>query len=625
MTDPDSTDPFSDPRAPSPAEDDWFDAGPDASAEPSSRGEEASAPYAADEDQGEVTELGIDIAALMASENERDAGSSELPASDDRKPLSEHDWDEPPSASAASGLAPSDQAHDGEDADLSSLLDQAISGTETQQQTIHFDLDVFLREPGFRESLLQWLAGIAPEDRPTTTRAACRMLHRDIARIDRLLNQQVNAILHHPQFQRLEASWRGVAFLVHQMDGLQNIRVRVLNVTFRELVRDLDRAVEFDQSQFFKRVYEDEFGTAGGEPFGMLVGDYEFRHRISADHPTDDVRVLEQISHVAAASFAPFVAAASPEFFGVDSYSDLQRPINLSRIFEQTEYLKWRTFRETEDARFVGLVMPRVQMRRPYRDGDGRTDRFPFVEEYSVPKSNRVNDVRDGLRRGCLWGNAAYAFAAVVMRAFAETRWFADIRGTQRGDTGGGLVMDLLADSYGTDREGIAQKASVDFVVSEDREKEFSELGFIVLCPCKDTAFSVFYSNASCQKPKKYDNLAATINARLSSMLQYMFCVARFSHYIKIMGRDKIGTLAEVEECERFLHKWLHRYVTDDDNASTESKSRFPLREASVEIKEMPGKPGSYLCVTHLRPHFQLDDLKASVRLFTEIAPPGAN
>ncbi len=435
------------------------------------------------------------------------------------------------------------------------------------------------------------------------------LLTRDIALIDALLTRQVNAILHHPAFQKLEASWRGLLYLVRQAPDGENVKVRVLSITWKELVRDLERAIEFDQSQLFRKVYNEEFGTPGGEPYSLLLGDYEIFPRPGPDHPTDDMATLGGLASVAAAAFAPFVLGAHPAMLDLTSYTELELPLDLTRTFEQIEFLKWKALRDREDARFVGLTLPRVQARLPYRDDGSRADGFRFREEVSDPS-----------RRQYLWGTAVYAFASVVVRAFAEYGWPAAIRGVQRGVTGGGLVTGLVIDSFGTDRNGLVPKSSTDGIITDALEKELGELGFIPLCHCQDTNLAAFYGNQSIQKPKVYDELPATVNARMSAMLQYMFCVARFAHYIKVITRDKVGSFATAADVEEYLRKWLMRYTTASDTSGPEIKARFPLREARVQITERPDKPGTYRSVIHLRPHYQLDQMISSVRLVAELA-----
>lgn len=471
-------------------------------------------------------------------------------------------------------------------------------------------LESFLAEKSVAGALRWWLGPAIRSGEALDWPEIAQLLGRDIARLDQLLTDQVNAILHHPAFQRLESSWRGLRLLVGQNEEAENVKIRVLNVSWKELARDLERAIEFDQSQLFRKVYGEEFDTPGGEPFSVLIGDYQIRPRPAADHPFDDVSLLASIAQVAAAAFAPFIASVHPSMFGLDDFSGMEQPLNFARAFEQLDYLKWRAFRESEDSRFVGLTLPRVLMRLPYEDDGTRVDGFRFREDVSARDRERY-----------LWGSPAYAFAGVLIRSFARSGWLAEIRGARRGETTGGLVAELPADSFSTDKRGVAPKSSTDVVITDALEPELSELGFIPLCHCKDTDRSAFYTAQSAQKPKRYDTAAATMNARISSMLQYMLCVSRFAHYIKVVARDKIGSFAEPEEIETFLNQWLQRYVTSDSEASPDVKAEYPLREARVQVREHPGKPGSYLCIAHLWPHFELDELTASVRVTTELTP----
>jgi type VI secretion system ImpC/EvpB family protein len=471
-------------------------------------------------------------------------------------------------------------------------------------------LDQFLGEPDPVRALRLWVPDLEALRGPDLRRRVVRRLNEDVARIDGLLNGQVNAVMHHPAFQRLEASWRGLHYLVDQVPEGANIKVRALSLSWKELTRDLERAIEFDQSQLFRKVYNDEFGMPGGEPFGVLLGDYEVRHRPAPDHPYDDVTTLGGVAAVAAAAFAPFVAAAHPTFFDLTGYSELELPLNLARTFEQLEYLKWKALRDREDARFVGLALPRVLLRLPFRDDTGRADNFRFREEVEAPD-----------RSGYLWGNAAYAFGGVLIRAFAESGWLAGIRGARRGTEGEGLVTGLPVHASATSRADVAPKCPTDATVTDAQEKELGELGFIPLCACQDTGMAAFHGNQSVQKPKVYDEPAATANARLSAMLQYILCVSRFAHYIKVISRDKIGAFTGPADCEDYLRKWLANYITASDTGGLENKAKYPLREARVRVREQPDRPGSFLCEIHLRPHFQLDRLVAPVRLVTELAP----
>jgi type VI secretion system ImpC/EvpB family protein len=462
-------------------------------------------------------------------------------------------------------------------------------------------LALFLREGGCRSP------------RPSRGEIA-RRLNRAIARVDELLNRQLNTILHHPRFQKLEASWRGLEYVLRQVpeEEAKTIQVKVLNLSWKELVRDLENATEFDQSQFFRKVYEDEFGMPGGQPYGMLIGDYQVRLRPGDGHPTDDVEALGRIAEVAAAAFAPFVAAAHPSLFQLRSFTDLERPFRLEETFAGLEYLKWRALREREDSRFLGLTLPGVLMRRPYSDSSGRVDGFRFREEVEDPD------------RGCyLWGNAAYALGAVVIRAFASCQWLAGIRGVERGVEGGGLVTGLPTHSFGTDRDGVAPKCSTEVIVTDAQEKELGDLGFIPLCHCQDTEWSAFYGNQSVQKPKVYDEPDKMMNARLSAMLQYILCASRVGHFLKVQGRDWVGSHVEAEDLKARLQRWINGYVNPLAQSEA-ARAQKPLAGALVEVEPDPRQPGKFRCGLLLKPHYQLDQMAVEVRLKTTLRAPGA-
>ncbi len=490
-----------------------------------------------------------------------------------------------------------------------SLIDAAVEATRAERPAPPSRLDRFLRARTPDEMLRAYVASVVPPGRRWSNEDVLSAMARDVARLDELLNDQLNAILHHPRFQEMEASWRGLEMLVDRADGVENLKIRVLNLSWKELARDLERAIEFDQSHFFRKIYSEEFGTPGGEPFGLLIGDYAIRPRPNADHPVDDVATLAAVSHVAAAAFAPFVASVHPSMFELEDFADLQRPLDLASTFDRVEYLKWRAFRETEDARFVGLTLPRILLREPYADDGTRTDGFLFREEASGGVGHY------------LWGNAAFALGSVVVQAIDRTGWPADIRGVHAGEEAGGLVPGLAVHHFATETEPLAPKASTDVVITDLQEKAISELGFIPLCQCAGSDRCAFYSNSSVQKPRRYDERGATMNARMSAMLQYILCVSRFAHYLKVAARDKIGAFSEAPQVEDLLSRWLKRYVTSDPEARPEVKAQYPLREARVQVREHPDKPGSYLCVAHLWPHFQLEELSTTVRVTTVLAP----
>jgi len=427
------------------------------------------------------------------------------------------------------------------------------------------------------------------------------MINSRISQIDKLLSDQLNAIMHHTDFQKLEGSWRGLHFLVHQSETGEKLKIRVLNASKNDLLKDLEKAAEFDQSQLFKKIYESEFGTFGGAAYGALIGDYEM-----SSHP-QDLSFLEKISQVASAAHAPFIAAAAPQLFGFESFGQLGEPRDLAKIFQRTEYVKWRSFRESEDSRYVGLAMPHILMRLPYGKANIPVEAFDFEEEVDGKDHSKY-----------LWGNAAYALGARLTDAFAKYHWCAAIRGVE----GGGLVEGLPVHTFKTDEGDVALKCPTEIAITDRREKELADLGFIPLVHCKDTDYAAFFSTQTANKPKVYDTDAANANARLSSQLQYMLAVSRFAHYMKSIMRDKIGSFMTRKNAEDFLNRWISNYVLLDDNASQEAKARHPLREARVDVSEIPGKPGAYRAVAFLRPHFQLDELTISLRLVAELPPP---
>ena len=422
-----------------------------------------------------------------------------------------------------------------------------------------------------------------------------------IADIDRLLSAQLNAVMHTPEFQKLEASWRGLHYLVQQSETSTMMKIRVLNVSKDDLRKDLEKAVEFDQSALFKKVYEEEYGTFGGAPYGVLLGDYEFGR-----HP-QDLSLLEKVSNVAAAAHAPFISAASPGLLGLESFTDLPNPRDLAKKFDTPDYAKWKSFRESEDSRYVGLTLPHILMRLPYGPETVPVETFNFKEDVDGTDHAKY-----------LWSNAAYGFGARLTDAFAKYGWCAAIRGVE----GGGRVDGLPTHTFRTDDGEIALKCPTEIAITDRREKELSDLGLIPLVHCKGTDFAAFFAAQSCQKAKKYDTDAANANARLSTQLQYLFAVSRFAHYLKAMVRDKIGSFMTRKDCEDFLNRWITKYVVSTEDAGQEIKARFPLKEARIEVAEIAGKPGCYKAIAFLKPHFQLDELTVSLRLVAELPPP---
>ncbi len=435
----------------------------------------------------------------------------------------------------------------------------------------------------------------------TVSRDTEAMINARIAQIDHLISIQLNEVMHHPSFQKLEGSWRGLKYMMDQSETNDMLKIKVLNVSKKELLRDLQRAPEFDQSAMFKKVYEEEFGIFGGAPFAALVGDYEF-----GKHP-EDIELLERVSNVAAAAHAPFLTAASNDLFNLESYTSLDQPRDLGKIFDTTEYAKWKSFRATEDSRYVGMCLPRILGRLPYGPDTKPVEAFNYQEGVDGTEHNKY-----------LWSNAAYALGARLTNSFAKHHWCAAIRGVE----GGGLVDGLAVHNFRTDDGDVAMKCPTEVPITDRREKELADLGFIPLVHCKGTDYAAFFSVQSAQKPKLYDKDAANANARLSAQLPYILAVSRFAHYLKAMMRDKIGSFMSRSQCETFLNQWISQYVLLDDDASAEMKSKFPLREARIDVSEIPGKPGAYRAVSFLKPHFQLDELSVSLRLVADLPPP---
>jgi len=432
----------------------------------------------------------------------------------------------------------------------------------------------------------------------TVSKDAEAMINARIAQIDHLLSIQLNEVLHNATFQKLESSWRGLKYLLDRSETSDKLKIKVLNVNKRELLRDLQRAPEFDQSALFKKVYEEEFGIFGGAPFAGLIGDYEF------GRGPEDMELLEKISNVAAAAHAPFLSAAGPELFNMDSFTSIDAPRDMAKIFDTTEYAKWKSFRQSEDSRYVGLCLPHVLMRLPYGKETVNLEAFNYEEGVDGTDHKKY-----------LWGNAAWALGARLTNSFALYGWCASIRGVE----GGGLVDGLPTHTFRTDEGDVALKCPTEAPITDRREKELADLGFVPLVHCKGTDYAAYFSVQSCQKPKVYDKEAATANARISAQLPYILAVSRFAHYMKAIMRDKIGSFMSRADCERFLNQWIVQYVTEDDTASPYVKSQHPLREAKVQVAEVAGKPGCYRAVAFLRPHFQLDELTVSMRLVAEL------
>ncbi len=472
------------------------------------------------------------------------------------------------------------------------LLDQIV-------QDGRFGKEAPARERGknlIKQFVAEVLAGsitIAPD-----TEA---MINARIAQIDHLLSIQLNEIIHHSDFQKLESTWRGLKYLLSQSETSAMLKIKVLNVSKKDLLRDLQRAPEFDQSALFKKVYEEEFGVFGGAPFGALLGDYEF------GKSGQDIELLEKVSNVAAAAHAPFLTAASADMFNLESYTQIDAPRDLGKVFDTTEYAKWKSFRESEDARYVALTAPRMLLREPYGQATVPLEAFAYEEKVDGTDHSRY-----------LWGNAAWALGARVTQSFAKYSWCATIRGVESG----GLVEGLPVHNFRTESGDLAMKCPTEAPITDRREKELADLGFAPLVHQKNTDKAAFFSVNSAHKPKVYDSPAATANARISAQLPYLFAVSRFAHYLKAMMRDKIGGYMSKDEASQYLNRWISNYVVSNDTAGFATKAQYPLKEARVDVVEIAGKPGAYRAVAFLRPHFQLDELTVSLRLVADLPAP---
>jgi len=472
-----------------------------------------------------------------------------------------------------------------------SLLDQIVEQGRFS--------DTSARERG--KSLIKEFVGQVLDGSMTLGRDADQMITQRVAQIDHLISLQLNEVMHHPQLQKLEGTWRGLRYLMDQSETSTMLKIRILNVSKKDLLRDLQKAAEFDQSALFKKVYEDEFGIFGGQPFGAIIGDYEF-----SKHP-EDLELLEKVSQVAAGAHAPFLSAASPELLNMPSFTSLDAPRDIGKIFDSTEYAKWKSFRQSEDSKYVCLTCPRVLMRLPYGAATKPVEGFNYEEGVDGTDHSKY-----------LWGNAAYALGARMTNAFSQYAWCTASRGVE----GGGLVEGLPSHTFRTDEGDVALKCPTEVAITDRREKELADQGLVPLVHCKGTDKAAFFSIQSCNKPKVYDSDAATANARLSAQLPYMMATCRFAHYLKSMMRDKIGSFLSRDDCWRFLNRWINQYVTQDDKADQATKAQFPLREARVDVEEIKGKPGCYRAISYLRPHFQLDEISVSLRLVADLPEP---
>jgi type VI secretion system protein ImpC len=427
------------------------------------------------------------------------------------------------------------------------------------------------------------------------------MLGERIKELDELISAQLNEVMHSEEMQKLEGAWRGLQYLVANTDTSTMLKIKVLNVSKKDILKDFTKQNDWEAATIFKKIYEEGYGVLGGEPFACLVGDYEITR-----HP-EDIQLLTNMSNVAAVAHAPFLAAASPALFNWEHFTELAGPRDVAKIFDNDAYVAWRDFRKSDDAKYVGLCLPHVLMRLPYGQETSPVEEFGYEEKVDGRDHNKY-----------LWGNAAYALATRITDAFAKHEWCAAIRGVE----GGGLVEGLPAHTFQTDDGDYTVKCPTEIAITDRRENELSGLGFIPLCYYKGTTNAVFMATQSVNQPTKYLDADANANARLSSQLQYMFAIARFAHFLKAMMRDKVGSFMSREQCQKFLNEWIQHYVLLDDFAPQDAKAKFPLREAQIEVTEDPSKPGVYKAVARLRPHFQLDEITVSLRLVARLPQP---
>lgn len=478
-----------------------------------------------------------------------------------------------------------------------SLLEQAIGATK---QT----------ESSRAEELLRTLAQEALSGTVSWNKNLSVTFNQAISKIDQLISKQLAEVMHSTEFQKLEGSWRGLNHLVMNSETNASLKIRMISMTKKELYKDLSKAVEFDQSQIFKKVYESEFGTPGGEPYGTLIGDYEF-----TNHP-EDIETLTNMSNVAASGFCPFISASSPALFGFDEWTELSKPRDLEKVFESLEYTKWRSFRESDDSRFVTLTMPRVLARLPYGQATAPVEEFGF-EEFEVDANSQFSKTAE--HSDYCWMNASYVMGARMTEAYSKYGFCTAIRGAE----GGGRVDNLPSHIFTSDDGDPDLKCPTEIGITDRREAELGKLGFLPLCHYKNTDYAVFFGAQTTQKPKQYDSPEATANAAISSRLPYIMATSRFAHYLKVMARDKIGSFMEAEDVEAWLNRWILSYVNASEGGGQEIRAKYPLADAKVQVKEIPGAPGSYNAVAWLRPWLQMEELTTSLRLVAKIPEVG--
>jgi type VI secretion system protein ImpC len=451
------------------------------------------------------------------------------------------------------------------------------------------------------ESAVQTLAEYVLRDTALISSDAVASIESLIAHIDQKLTDQVNQIMHHPDFQSLESAWRGLHYMVNNTETDESLKIKVMSISKKELHKNLRKfkGTAWDQSPVFKQMYEQEYGQFGGEPFGCVVGDYYF------DHGPQDVEALGEMSKICAAMHSPFISAVSPNTMQFDSWGELSNPRDLTKIFQTPEYAAWRSLRESEDSRYIGLAMPRFLARQPYGARTDPVEEFDFEEDTEGADSSKY-----------AWANSAYAMGVNINRAFKLYGWCSRIRGIESG----GAVEDLPTHTFPTDDGGVDMKCPTEIAISDRREAELAKNGFMPLIHKKNSDFAAFIGAQSLQKPAKYEDPDATANANLAARLPYLFASCRFAHYLKCIVRDKIGSFKEREDMQIWLNNWIMQYVDGDPaNSSEQTKARKPLAAAEVVVEENEEDPGYYTSRFYLRPHYQLEGLTVSLRLVSKL------